>query len=135
MANDKPAKPTKAKRVVKDPETFRERVLKATEESGKPKRATKVRSTSGKVVKPVARPVGKAAGKVFGSKPFRLVGKILVPAYFRSSWRELRLVTWPTWKESRALTFAVLVFATVFGIVVAVVDYGLDKIFRDILLK
>jgi preprotein translocase SecE subunit len=49
--------------------------------------------------------------------------------------QELRLVTWPNWKQSRQLTFAVLVFAVIFGAAIAVVDYGLDKVFRNILLK
>lgn len=67
--------------------------------------------------------------------PFRWLGKILVPTYFRQSWRELKLVTWPSWKQSWQLTYAVLIFAVVFGAIIAAVDYGLDKVFRNILLK
>ncbi|HEV2403646.1 MAG TPA: preprotein translocase subunit SecE [Candidatus Saccharimonadales bacterium] len=66
---------------------------------------------------------------------FHIIGLILVPRYFRNSWRELRLVTWPNKKESRRLTLAVMLFAILFGIVIAIVDYGLDKIFRRVLLK
>jgi preprotein translocase SecE subunit len=65
----------------------------------------------------------------------RLLGKVLFPAYLRNSWQELRLVTWPNWKQSRQLTSAVLIFAIIFGAVIALVDYGLDKVFRSILLK
>jgi preprotein translocase SecE subunit len=74
--------------------------------------------------------------------PFRIVGRFLgrisrfiVPPYFRNSWRELRAVTWPKMRVSFKLTFAVIVFAVVFGTVVAVVDYGLDKVFKQVLLK
>jgi preprotein translocase SecE subunit len=139
MADKQPAEP---KRLVKNPETFRERAIKATEASGKPRRTARLTGVSGQVAGSVFKPIGRASGKIFALKPFaligkvlRLVGKILFPVYFRKSWQELRLVTWPNWKQSRQLTFAVLVFATIFGAVIAIVDYGLDKIFRDVLLK
>jgi preprotein translocase SecE subunit len=74
--------------------------------------------------------VPKGAGGLFG-----LLGKILVPPYIRNSWKELKQVTWPNWKQSRQLTFAVLVFAVIFGAAVAIVDFGLDKLFKHILLK
>lgn len=124
MADKKPAK-AKAKRLVKNPETFRERALKASETSGKPTRSTGVKQAGGKLASPLAPLL----------KFLRRIGRIILPAYFRNSWRELRLVTWPTWKQSRQLTFAVLVFAVIFGALIAVVDYGLDKIFRNVLLK
>jgi preprotein translocase SecE subunit len=47
---------------------------------------------------------------------------------------ELRQVTWPDRKQSRQLTLAVVMFATVFGIVVAILDYGLDKAFKKVFL-
>jgi preprotein translocase SecE subunit len=129
----------KSKRRVKNPETFRERALKASESSDKPKRAAKVAGTGSRVISAVLKPfrltfgrLGKFLGKF---RVFRFLGKILFPGYLRNSWRELRLVKWPSWKESRRLTFAVIIFATIFGASVAVVDYGLDKLFRNILLK
>jgi preprotein translocase SecE subunit len=124
MADNKPAK-AKTKRLVKDPETFRERALKASEDSGKPARSAGIKQAGGKIASPVA----------FLFKPLRAIGRVIFPAYFRNSWQELRLVTWPTWKQSRQLTFAVLVFAVIFGAIIALVDYGLDKVFRNILLK
>lgn len=123
------------KRLVKNPETFREKALKATEASDKPKRSLKLKQTSGKVTQPVLGPVGRLLNKVFNRQPFILISRILLPLYFRDSWRELRLVSWPSRKQSRDLTYAVLAFAVVFGGVVALVDYGLDKVFRSILLK
>ena len=65
----------------------------------------------------------------------RFIAKILLLPYFRNSWRELRQVTWPTRRESRRLTTAVVLFAIVFGLLIAVVDYGLDKLFKEVLLK
>ncbi len=58
----------------------------------------------------------------------------LTPGYFRSSWQEVKLVTWPDRKTTTKLTIAVLAFAVVFGVVIAIIDYGLDKIFRALLL-
>lgn len=124
---DKPKQSKPSKRRVKNPETFRERALKASE--GKPAKATKTAAKSR--TKPARRAhLPKPVAKVFSA-----IGKVIVPVYLRNSWRELKLVTWPSWKQSRQLTFAVLVFAIVFGALVAVVDYGLDKVFRNILLK
>lgn len=143
MAESKPVKKTTAKkRIVKNPETFRERAIKASETSDKPKRSARLKTVGGKVTKPVFRPIGKAFGKIFGlrvfrvlKKPLRILGRILLPMYLRDSWKELRLVVWPNWKQSRDLTFAVLVFASIFGAIVAAVDFGLDRLFKDVLLK
>jgi preprotein translocase SecE subunit len=124
MADKQPAK-AKPKRLVKNPETFRERALRASDDSDKPARSAGIKKAGGKLASPAA--------PLF--KPLRRIGRAISPAYFRNSWRELRDVTWPTWKQSRQLTFAVLVFAVIFGALIAVVDYGLDKIFRNVLLK
>jgi hypothetical protein len=53
-------KQSQKKRLVKNPETFRERALKATEASDKPKRSVKLKQTSGKVTRPLTSPVGRA---------------------------------------------------------------------------
>ena len=55
--------------------------------------------------------------------------------YIRDSAQELRNVTWPSFRESMRLTGAVILFSVIFGALIAVVDYGLDKVFRQILLK
>jgi len=134
------------KRVVKNPETFRERAVKAAESEDKPSKRSKVGGGIGRVIKPIFRPFTRFFKWLFNTLPFRIIrrifrrpmrilGKILYPSFIRSSWHELKLVTWPNWKESRRLTYAVLAFAIVFGAVIAAVDLGLDKIFRNILLK
>ena len=81
------------------------------------------------------RAAGKAAVKPL--RVFRFLGvfRFLVPKYFRNSWLELKQVTWPSRKETWQLTFAVFTFAVIFGLLVGVTDYGLDKIFKRILLN
>lgn len=65
----------------------------------------------------------------------RLLGRIIFPRYFRDSWHELRLVTWPNRRQSWRLTYAVIIFSVIFGGLVAIVDYGLDKLFKELILK
>jgi preprotein translocase subunit SecE len=139
---DQPDKSSK-KRRVRDPETFRERATKASEEQSQTKVVAKSRGfLSNKVFKPIFRPIKKGfvdffnlPGVVYLKPPLRILAIVLGFKYFRDSWRELKLVTWPGWKESRRLTYAVLVFATIFGSAVAGIDWGLGKIFKHILLK
>ncbi len=65
----------------------------------------------------------------------KLLGLILVPRYIRNSFQELKGVTWPSFKESMRLTYAVIIFAVVFGVSIALVDFGLGKVFKTLLLK
>jgi preprotein translocase SecE subunit len=135
---DKPSKAEPAKRKVKNPETFRERALKATVESDKPKQRARVGGLFAWLLRPL-RSAGRAVVNFPLFKPLRwplrIIGLIIFPKYFRNSFVELKQVTWPTWKESLRLTWAVLLFAIIFGTAVALVDYGLDAVFKRILLK
>lgn len=139
---DAPKSSKSKKRIVKNPETFRERAVKASEGADKPSLVPRIASFVWRVVKAIFRPIGRLLKWFFGLKimaPVRFIGRILYKIffihYFVESWDELRKVTWPSWQESRKLTFAVLVFAVVFGVAIAIIDYGLDKIFRNVLLK
>ena len=85
--------------------------------------------------RPPLKQIGHALRWFFGLRVIRFVGKMLGFGYFRKSFQELKLVTWPKWNESRRLTSAVILFSIVFGAAIAVVDYGLDKLFKQILLK
>ncbi|HSX53415.1 MAG TPA: preprotein translocase subunit SecE [Patescibacteria group bacterium] len=138
---DSEAKP---KRKVRPAPTVREQ----TEEAAKPKtQGRRVRATAA-ASKPI-RATGSAIGRglrpfrfllaPFHNRPMRFIGRKLYiitgARYFRNSWKELKLVTWPNRKQTAQLTFAVFVFAAVFGILVTITDYGLDKIFKRILLK
>jgi preprotein translocase SecE subunit len=79
--------------------------------------------------------IGRLIAKLGRFRLFRWIGYVLLPPYFRNSWRELRKVEWPNRKQSVQLTGAVIIFAVIFGGIVAGVDFGLDKAFKEILLK
>ncbi len=121
-------------RVRKAAPTVREQIEVSSKESGSstdPKKGLLGRFLSA---------VWRAVRVLF--RPFAPVGRFLkkylswlVPRYFINSWRELRLVTWPTRNETWRLTAAVFIFAVVFGALVAVVDKGLDEIFKKVILK
>ena len=126
---------------VRKMETVRDRNQKAVERATA--KATKVRkkpvkAVANKLASPLKKPV-RVASKPFKTKPVKFIGKwlgrILLPKYFRNSYKELRQVTWPSRRETWKLTFAVLVFTTVFGLLIIVTDYGLDKIIRRIVLR
>lgn len=121
MATDNQPTPKK-RRILQKSETVREKVAKSAESEAKPRR---LRKTTHKATAPL-RAVGR---------PLSKVSRYVVPPYFRNSWHELRQVTWPKGKEAAQLTLAVILFATVFGAVVFGVDTGLDKIFKQVLLK
>ncbi|HSW74744.1 MAG TPA: preprotein translocase subunit SecE [Candidatus Saccharimonadales bacterium] len=130
----------------------------ADEDQKKPKRRVRkvesVRDISTKSEQPATVGTGRKIGRGFTApvrfigrgiagvghklnkiKVFRILGLILWPPYFRNSWKELRQVTWPNGKQSRQLTTAVILFAVTFGIIIALLDFGLDKIFKQVLLK
>jgi preprotein translocase SecE subunit len=126
------------KRKLRNPESFREKALKASAEKPENRIFKRIKMVSAYPFKLAGRGIKAFFGlKLFKPfrKPARIVGKILFPSYFRKSFEELKLVTWPTFTQSRQLTFAVLVFAVVFGLSIAGLDWGLDKVFRNLLLK
>jgi preprotein translocase SecE subunit len=85
--------------------------------------------------RPPLKQIGHALRWFFRLKPVRFIGRILGLGYLRGSWQELKQVTWPTKREGRRLTTAVIIFSVIFGAMIALVDYGLDKLFKQILLK
>jgi preprotein translocase SecE subunit len=125
----------KSKRRIRKVETVRELSAKANNPVEEPSRG----SLLWRGFAAPARFIGKGfakLGRVLGKfKVMRVLGRILLPRYFRNSWKELRQVTWPTFKQSRQLTGAVILFAVIFGVVVALLDFGLDKVFKQVLLK
>ena len=127
-------------------ETVREKAEKAQEIAAQPVQPTKKRRVAKFLVlpfrglawlshKPPLRQIGHVFRWFFSLKPMRFLGRVLGLSFFRDSWRELRLVTWPTRKQSRQLTFAVIIFSVIFGALIAVVDLGLNKLFKEVILK
>jgi preprotein translocase subunit SecE len=129
--SDKAEKPKR--RVVKKAETVRE----VTEKSQQPVAPEKqgILGLAGHYIAVPFKLIGRPFKKLGHFKVFRIIGLILVPPYFRHSWKELRQVTWPTRRESWQLTSAVIIFSVIFGVLIALVDYGLDKVFKEVLLK
>ena len=137
-----PEKKTKSSRIVKNPETFRERAVKASTKEPKGQRLAPAKRTGSKVLKPVGKPF-RAAYHVLAKnkflrlfkKPLKFLAKILLISYVASSFKELKQVTWPGFRQSRRLTYAVLGFAIIFGAAIAGLDWVLGKIFKEILVK
>ncbi len=113
---------TKAKRRLRQSTTVRQESLKTKE--------VKVKRPSW--MKRILGPIFHKINFLF--RPIRWLGRHFIPSYFRRSFQELKQVTWPDRKQSRALTLAVVMFATVFGIVISLLDYGLDKAFKKVFL-
>lgn len=116
--------------------SLRERNLKAAEAKDKPKRIRKAASTA-------AKPVGKLRGALATEyhvlprkeEPgFFTRSRRLTPRYIRNSLAELRNVTWPGRKETWKLVFAVFVFAGLMGLFIALLDFGLERLFREVIL-
>ncbi len=119
----------KGKNAVK--QTMRDKTEQVADKTSKPKR----RSKFGSIIAKPFRPIGRLLVRIERWKPIHILGLIIIPRYFRNSWKELRLVVWPSRRETRRLTSAVLIFAVIFGVLIAVVDYGLDKLFKVVILK
>jgi preprotein translocase subunit SecE len=52
----------------------------------------------------------------------RLVG------YFRETWFELKKVSWPSRREGFNMTLMVIVVTTFLSIILAVIDFGFEKL-------
>lgn len=140
MASSKKPK----KRVLKKSETVRERVSKAAQ-APKPKRIHRARSVAAKPIKSFWTLLSRLLRPLrfllwpFKTKPVRFVGRILsrvlLLKYFRESWQEMREVVWPTRRQTMQLTLAVFLFALFFGAIIAAADYGLDKLFKALILE
>lgn len=124
-------KPTKSASV-------REKAAETRSKSNKPR---KLRSAAAGALKPISTVVRAGKKEVYLPMPNNKVGKFLnkrryiIPGYFRASWKELKEVTWPDRRQTIQLTLAVFMFAVVFALFVALVDFGLDKLFRKVLLS
>lgn len=136
MAEDTKAKKSGVR--VRKAETMREKTDKATETSKKPRRIAKTASAARKPFK-VAAKVSKQEFHLFpqsetGIKGFLTKSRKVTPSYFRSAYQELKKVTWPNRKETWRLMVAVFIFATVFGLTITLVDFVLDKLFKQAFL-
>ena len=140
MADDKEkkirqVKPTASKKPAK---TMRQASAKSRANAAKPKRVRKAADAAGKPVGAIGRALTaeyhlnertEKHNEKFFSK-----SRSLTPRYFSNAWKELRQVTWPGFKETWRLVFAVFIFAIVMGASIAALDYGLEKLLREVIL-
>ena len=85
--------------------------------------------------RPPLKQIGRGLRWFFRLRAVRFIGRILGFGFLRSSVQELKQVTWPSRREGFRLTSAVIFFSVIFAVVLAGVDYGLDKVFKQLLLK
>lgn len=126
----------KSKRRIKSSESVRDRASKSESER-KPRRIKQVANSASGSLKSVSKQGQKEFHII--KLPDNAVGRYLtksrtiLPRFFHDAWDELRQVTWPNRRETAKFTSAVLIFAVIFGGLIALTDYGLDKIFRNLL--
>lgn len=139
MAEDKSKdskKSTEDTKAKKPKSSMRDSAAKSRAKAEKPKR---VRKAAGAAKKPVSK-VGAALTKDYHlitpkkDDKFFTKSRKATPGYFRKAWAELKQVTWPGRKETWRLVFAVFVFSVVLGLYIAVLDYGLEKLLREVIL-
>lgn len=140
---EKSAKTAK-KRQLKKTETVRERTNRTVSAPPKKRHIRRATSHIAKPFRVVGRFIARLLSpfnfllKPFKTRPARAVGRflsrVLLLKFFREAWAELRLVRWPTARETVRLTVAVFVFSILFGAIVAITDYGLDKIFKKVFI-
>ncbi len=133
----------KKRRVIKKSETVREKRAKAAGAKPKQRRVKQAARKANGPIKAVGRTVTRILRPLsfllwpFRTKPMRFVGRILYKVlgigYFVNSWKELRQVEWPSRSETAKLTLAVFVFAFAIAGFIAILDYGLDKVFKQLL--
>jgi preprotein translocase SecE subunit len=103
----------------------------------KPKKRSLLRNVSAAIKRPFQK-LGKYLSKFaffrITAKVLRFCGKIIVPPYIRNSWKEIKLVTWPSRHQTYRLTVAVIGFAVIIGALVASMDYGFSRLFKIIIL-
>lgn len=125
------------KRRTRKAESVRQRATK-NDATRKPRR---IKSTVKKAGKPFALASQLGNKEINIPLPDNKIGRFLgkkqriIPRFFRESFDEIKQVSWPNRKETIKSTIAVFIFALVFGTLIWITDYGLEKLFRKVLLK
>lgn len=131
------------RRKIKKTETVRQKRTKQSENQPKHRQFNQKASSSNRFLQFIFRGLSKIFKPFkflvwpFTTRPVRFIArviyKILGIGYFVNSWKELRLVEWPKRGETAQLTVAVFIFAFAIAGFIAVLDYGLDKVFKQLL--
>ncbi len=133
VTKDAAAKTTVDKRAKS---SLRERNRQAAENAGKPKRTRRAANAAQKPVGAITSALTKehhvlptGSGDNFWTR-----SRSVAPGYIRNSARELKNVSWPGRSETWKLVSAVFVFSAIMGGFIAILDYGLEKVMREIIL-
>lgn len=109
------------------------------------KKPEKSKKESRNIGKKIAKPF-KAIGRLI-SKPFVFLAKykifriifkpfkifVILGRYFKDSWVELKMVRWPDRKATWGLTVAVIIFSGFFVVLIVLLDFGFDQLFKLLL--
>ncbi len=120
-------------------ESVRERAEKVSARSSLEPRRRRVASAAAKPVRGAHRVLKRQFHPI--KLPNNKVGRHLtksrswVPGFLGGAWQELKKVTWLKPKQALSLSFAVVLFSTVIAGFVRALDYGLEKLFREVFLK
>jgi preprotein translocase subunit SecE len=139
MAEDKLAKDTKktgVPKLRKPSSSMRESAAQSRARAEKPKRVRKAASAAKKPVSSLGAILTKEYHLIEpkDQTKFFTKSRSITPRFLSSAWSEMRQVTWPKRKETWRLVFAVFVFAITLGVLIAVLDYGLEKLLREVIL-
>ena len=138
MADAKKAK-TKKVVIARRRETIRERADKSAVKAA---RAPRTRKFTGAVSRPAGK-LGLLLKKEYtplrtnNSKIGNFLGKKsrFTPMYFVDAAREMKKVSWPSTRMVVSLTGAVFLFSFFLSAIVKGMDYGFDKLFKNVILK
>ncbi|MEX1995342.1 MAG: preprotein translocase subunit SecE [Candidatus Saccharimonadales bacterium] len=126
--------PGSRKRIRKSAPTVRERVEAARMKAEQPKKRPLREAT--RPLRRIRRPQNRfTKGLAAALRPIGRVLRLIVPSYFANAWREVRQVSWPNRRETWRLTFAVFIFAVIFGSLVYGVDKVLGELFQRLILR
>lgn len=89
------------------------------------KKSIKKQSVQTEHIKPVGADEKPAKRNVFKR----------IADYFKGSWQELKLVRWPDRKTTWKMTGALVMFTAIFALVILLLDYGLQYLFKLLIGK
>ena len=132
-------KPKKKLVVTRKRETIRERATKSAHKASRVPRTRKLATTAGQSASKISGVLRREYTpiKTGTSKTGTFLGarRSATPRYFTQSFREFKNITWPSFGSALKLTFAVLVFSVVMATFIRALDFGFDKLFKEVILK
>ncbi len=119
----------------------KQRTVRERTQVGEKGRARRIRTTASMVKIPFAKISQSNKKEYHLPLPDNRTGKILnkrirfTPKFVREAVQELKGVTWPNARETYRLTMAVFIFSVIFAAIVGLLDFGLDKLFKEVIIK